>query len=434
MNVKHDLNYERVLMDGINDIVFIVKVEKSSGQFTYEFLNRKAIEKTKLDEGVIGKSISDVYPEKEAEFLLSHYQKVVSKRKSVVYEDSYYTPDGAKSYSETVLNPLFNSEGEVEQIVGIVKDITKERAADAAMKEYLDRLEESENRFKIIAEHAQDLITLIDRDGIITYVSPSYQNLLGFHDNEYIGKSFLHNIHPECRTKLEEEIRNSVQTKEPCKMQFQQKTQKGDWIWSELNATPVYDERDQFIYMVVLSRDITLQKEYESKLEHFAFHDSLTSLPNRRKFRDCLIEAIAGLREGKGRFAVLLMDIDRFKQINDEYGHDAGDEVIKEFGRRIKRSFSKEDVVARLGGDEFVALLKGVDSAEKATEAADRIQTSLKEPWRLKNCGMAVTSSIGIAISPSTDTTVFTILKNADKALYEAKDAGRNAFRIRIVE
>lgn len=314
-----------------------------------------------------------------------------------------------------------------EEVIGIyviLKDITDIIKAH-------HKLEESEERFRIIAENANDLISLINHKGEIIYASPSYKDILGFDNKEYEGKLFLYNIHPDDRNHLEKKIIRSIKDGQPFTATYKQFNHENVPVWSQTHGTPVYDNQNNFKHMVIVTRDISLQKEYEAKLEHFALHDSLTGLPNRRLFKERLGEALEAMQTNRSSLAVILMDVDHFKNINDEMGHDIGDGVIEEFGKRVNRTLRHNDMVARLGGDEFVIFLPEIESADEAVRVAKKIQNAMAEPWNIYGKSLHVTTSMGIAMAPSEGASTFSMLKNADIALYEAKDSGRNSYKLR---
>ncbi|MED3574603.1 PAS domain S-box protein [Cytobacillus praedii] len=321
-------------------------------------------------------------------------------------------------FTPTIVN------GDVVGIYWILKDITEQLTI-------LKMYQESEQRFRIIAENSQDLITMLDEKGKIIYVSPSYKTVLGFNKEEYIGKYFFHNIHLEHKDKMWESVLQSIKNEKSWKLQVLNKHKTKGWIWCELSGTPVFDNQSQFIHMVCVTRDIHLQKEYELKLKHIAFHDSLTNLPNRRLFKEKLTHILIESKKNKRGFAVFIMDIDHFKSINDEMGHDIGDEVLIEFGKRVSKCLQDDEIVARLGGDEFTVLLPNKQSEYEAASFAKQIQKSMDEPWIINNIKLKITTSIGIAIVADEYATESGILKTADIALYEAKRAGRNTYRIR---
>lgn len=325
--------------------------------------------------------------------------------------------DVISKFTPTIVN------GEVVGIYWILKDVTEQLMI-------LKMYQESEQRFRIIAENAQDLITMLDEKGKIIYVSPSYKTVLGFNKEEYLGKYFFHNIHLEHKDQLWESVLQSIKNEESWKLQVLNKHKTKGWIWCELCGTPVFDNQRQFIHMVCVTRDIQLQKEYEMKLKHIAFHDSLTNLPNRRLFKDKLTYTFNESRKNNSRFAVIIMDIDHFKSINDEMGHDIGDEVLVEFSKRVSKCLQDGEMVSRLGGDEFTVLLPNKQSENDVAAIALQIQRSMDETWNINNHEFKITTSMGIAIVTDEYETESSILKAADLALYEAKKAGRNTYRI----
>ncbi|GGM18700.1 hypothetical protein GCM10011351_00630 [Paraliobacillus quinghaiensis] len=316
-------------------------------------------------------------------------------------------------------------DGQVIGIYAIIRDVSNFVTSQK-------RLEESEERFRIIAEYAHDLISLINDEGDIIYASPSYKKILGFDNKEYEGNSFLYNIHPDDIDLVREKVNLSIEDRHPFIVQFKQFTYNNTYIWSQSHGAPVFDDQNNFKHLVIITRDISLQKEYESKLKHFANHDPLTNLPNRRLFKSRLCDALDDVKQdNKDGIALIMMDIDHFKKINDTLGHDIGDSVIEDFGARISQSIRETDTVARLGGDEFVVLLPHIHSKENVVSIVEKIQKSLQHSWDIHEHKLEVTTSMGVVMASKQGTTSFSILKNADIALYEAKNDGRNTYKIR---
>ncbi|MCH1625417.1 sensor domain-containing protein [Ferdinandcohnia quinoae] len=425
-----DLNFQRVLMEGIKEIVYIIRVGENS-DFYVDFLNRTAMEKSGMSQSVLGQSIQDIFPKEKASILYENCKEVVTSQDCVKYEQFIESPFGEKFYYEITLNPIFDQLKKCTHIILLANDITEKKWGQFEIKEYWERLLESEKRFRIIAENSQDLITLLDNKGEIIYASPSYKDVLGFDSQEYIGRLFFHNVHPDYINELEKALSLSMNDGTPFKLQIKQQNKKGKMIWCESHGTPVFDDLGEFIHIVVVTIDISLQKEYESRLNYFAFHDSLTELPNRRYFKNCLEKVLENSHEKLTELAVIMTDIDHFKSINDTMGHDVGDAVIVEFGNRIRKNIQDQDIVARLGGDEFVILMRDVEDCDNAVERAEKIQKAIREPWHINDLVLEVTTSMGVVIAPKEGATVSSLLKEADLALYEAKESGRNLFTIR---
>lgn len=311
----------------------------------------------------------------------------------------------------------------VAGIYGILRDVS-------VLVNSQKQLKESEEHFRIIAENAHDLISLINEKGEIIYASPSYQDILGINHKEYKGNLFLHNIDPDDLEHVNQKVNQSKLDGRPFTVQFKQFNSKNQAIWSHAHGTPVFDSQNNFKHLVVITRDISLQKKYEEKLHHFANHDSLTGLPNRRLFKERLTAVMMDHSNGNNHPTVIMMDIDNFKDINDELGHDIGDCVIEELGKRISKAIGPNNLVARLGGDEFVVLLTDTDSTDQAISLAKAIQHSLQQPWDIQNYSLVITISVGIATAPTQSATAHSMLKNADVAMYQAKNDGGNTYKV----
>jgi len=419
---KFNTSLNKILLDSITDMVFIMSVVNSY-EFIYEYLNYAALNNTTYKEDIIGQPIYKVNSTETATLLYKHYQEAARNQTIVTYKDTYRSTLGHIRYAKTKLTPIINEHKQCTHIIAIVKDITHKINISK-------QLEESEEHLRIIVENAKDLITLINHRGEIIFTSPSYKSILGFDHKEYIGQYFLHNVHPDDRGRVSQQMQRAIKNKDTFTVKFRQYNYKNERIWSEANGAPVYDAHDTFKHLVVVTRDISKQKEYEAKLKHFALHDSLTGLLNRRLFNEYLTAALNNIQEHMNKIAVIMLDVDNFKNINDQFGHDTGDEVIKEFGKRICQSLSEKNIVARLGGDEFIILLPSITTIHEVIDLAEKIKMMMQKPWKINENILNVTSSMGIAIT-STKQTAHSIWKQADIALYQAKCAGGNTYKLK---
>jgi diguanylate cyclase (GGDEF)-like protein/PAS domain S-box-containing protein len=535
---KAKLSLVKALMDGIQEMVYIVRVEEDA--YYCEFLNRAVMEKLDLSENAIGKTFREFNDEDISNCIELQFNQVLKSKKIVVFENIFTVNTGEQIYGETTLTPILNSEGLCTHLVGITKDITNVKIAQAEYQslfdynadaiftvdlnghilggnftveqmsgysmeeligvnfiEYVDPADresarecfrlslegtykdyrlnfldktgekvgclikltpiklkneitgvfavlkdmreldklvgkyiESQKSFQIIAENVQDVVILMNKGKEYLYVSPSSKEVFGF-NNESIGeKTAFFNIHSDDIEVLEQQFNQSVLDGKSYTVHLKAKHKERGWIWTEINGNPVFDEQKNFQHMLMIARDITLQKEKEEQLQYFAYHDSLTGLPNRRYFKVRLSRAIE-LQEEKGdRFAVILFDIDDFKKINDSYGHEVGDYVIQEFSERLKSTFREEDVVARLGGDEFIALLTKAEKEEDIILTVNKIHQVMEAPWLIQKTDIKITTSIGVAYSTTSGAIATSIVRTADEAMYEVKRAGKNLYRI----
>jgi diguanylate cyclase (GGDEF)-like protein len=205
--------------------------------------------------------------------------------------------------------------------------------------------------------------------------------------------------------------------------------ESGKKIWISISGEPVFDASGTFKGYRGVGKDITERKHDEERIHFLANHDALTSLPNRAMFGDVLNLAIRNARRYNRSFAVLFIDLDRFKNINDTLGHEAGDKLLQEMGKRISETLRSGDVVARLGGDEFVVLVQEVGEAKQAEAVARKVLATLVKPMSIRGQECRVTASIGICMYPSEAQDEQSLMKNADIAMYRAKDDGKNNYK-----
>lgn len=417
--LKNSQSRYRSLYENNADAIFSLDTNGNilSGNESVRFITGYLVDE------LIGTPLSSHLNEKDSELLSHHFQLALS-RVSQKFRTKFRGNKGQLIGISMHLVPAV-VESQVVGIYAIVKDM---REIDRLISQYT----ESENRFRIIAENAHDVIVLMDFRGEILYVSPSVNHVYGFDSEEYTQKSPFHNVHSDDLILVRDVYLQAVHEAKNFVLEIRMKHKTKGWIWSQLQGTPIFDEEEEFIHMLTISRDITLQKEHEAQLHYYAFHDSLTGLPNRRYFKKCLTEQLALLEETNEKLAVVLMDIDHFKEINDQFGHEIGDAVIEEFGKRIVLPLGNQDVAARLGGDEFVILLPNITTQLQAEKLVADIRSLFDRPWTILEHTLPIQASIGMVIVPAKEVTASSILKSADLAMYEAKSDGRSTYRLHI--
>jgi diguanylate cyclase (GGDEF)-like protein len=203
----------------------------------------------------------------------------------------------------------------------------------------------------------------------------------------------------------------------------------GATLFYDGSLSGILDRKGKLVGFVLMLNDITERRRYEDTIHHLAYHDALTDLPNRVLLSDRLGQALASANRTNTRGALMILDLDRFKDVNDTLGHSMGDLLLKSVGKRLKKLLRKSDTVSRMGGDEFVLLLPTVTSTESAALTATKIVTAFREPFLCGGQTLNVTASIGIAEFPDDGVDAETLLKNADIALYRVKEQGRNNFQ-----
>jgi diguanylate cyclase (GGDEF)-like protein/PAS domain S-box-containing protein len=310
-------------------------------------------------------------------------------------------------------------------------DVTERRRAEEAMRE-------SERRMRDILENVQLVAVLLDRDGVITYCNPYFLELVGYEEEDVIGRDWLEAFVPaEDREAGRVTLRDRMQLGAVAAHEETAiVTRHGDRRVVAWSNTLLRDWTGEVSGTASIGADVTDRRRAEEQLQHDAFHDALTSLPNRALFIDRLQAALARLQGAasrghhKGMFAVVFLDVDRFKLVNDSLGHSVGDRLLIELSGALKTAVRPGDTVARLGGDEFTILLEDLETRDEAVAVAERIQAVLREPLALAGHEVFATVSIGIALSAPGYRRAEDILRDADTAMYHAKALGKSRHQV----
>lgn len=298
-------------------------------------------------------------------------------------------------------------------------------------------LRETEVRYRTLVEQIPAVVYIagVGEGGDWLYVSPQIEAILGYTPQEWLAHPapFSSFLHPADRERVLAEEAFSGATGEPLRSEFRMVAQDGRAVWIRDEAHLVEDETGRPLLWQGLMSDITDLKKAEEQVAFLAYHDKLTRLPNRAMFEELLDLALTRARRKDLAVAVLFMDLDNFKLVNDSLGHDAGDELLQQMGARLKEALRETDVVARQGGDEFLVLLSDLergsqsvrpdaDTAVLAAETiAERIHELLRRPFAVGGTEFYITASIGISLFPLDGNDGKTLLKNADAAMYRSK-------------
>ncbi len=303
-------------------------------------------------------------------------------------------------------------------------------------------LSESERLHRFIVNNSPDFIYMLDAQGHFTYVNNMAEELLGYKRHELLGKHFSSIIHPYNAAEIhkffsEQRAGDRATNSIEIRLKVNQENEKSDYLENpelivELNAIGLYDEtgsgEKKFTGTLGCARDITERKRSEADVSYQAYHDILTQLPNRILFDDRLNQALAHAGRNGQKFAMLFMDLDRFKLINDTLGHIIGDLVLQQVSERILGCLRAEDTLARFGGDEFCLLLPEVSSRESVAAVAEKILKELRRPFSINDHELYLSASLGIAIYPLAGKTRDTLLQSADIAMYHVKANGKDGY------
>jgi diguanylate cyclase (GGDEF)-like protein/PAS domain S-box-containing protein len=318
---------------------------------------------------------------------------------------------------------LRNANGEIVGAIECIRDHSEQMKA-----------QERISLLAMIFENSGEAIIITDKLNNIIETNKSFSRLTGFSSEDAKGQN------PRI-------LKSGIEGKEFYEAMWNSILEKSYWqgeIWDKrkdgsiypkwLTITAIRDEADEVINYFASFSDITERKEAEKRIEHMAHTDALTSLPNRHTLVERLTQALEQAKRSEDSVAVLFIDLDRFKTINDSLGHHIGDFLLFEVAARLRDSVRSADIVARFGGDEFVVVLPQINSGIDAAYTAKQIQVALSKPYLLENNKVHTTPSIGISIFPHDGVTVAELLKNADSAMYSAKALGRNNFQMFTAE
>ncbi len=292
-----------------------------------------------------------------------------------------------------------------------------------------EALRQSEERFRSLVQNASDVIAILDSDGRIGYTSPAVRSVLGQSPEDLRGANVLDLVHVEERSAAVTYLDNVLaQPGGTLVTELRLRHSDGSWHDFEIVANNML-QQPAVEGIVATCRDITQRKAFERELSRLAFSDTLTGLPNRALLTDRLSHALARADRLTKRVAVMFLDLDRFKVVNDSLGHASGDQLLVDVANRISSCLRSGDTAARLGGDEFTILLEDVDDESQAVEIAERINHALRWPITLEGREVFVSASIGIALS-TRGLGPDGLLRNADLALYRAKADGRARYAV----
>jgi len=260
----------------------------------------------------------------------------------------------------------------------------------------------------------------------LLWVGPSTERVLGYTEAESVGANALDLVHRDDRADIEERMQLLMRTpRGNVSGTFRARAKDGRWLWLEMIGTNLLDE-PAVGAIVANYRDVSERKKVEEEMKHQALHDTLTGLPNRNLYQDRLGLALAHARRSGRPLAVMFVDLDLFKLINDNLGHVVGDRLLQEVGQRIVGCVRSSDTVARVGGDEFIVIIEDLEKTETAIEVAEKILEQIGGSYAVDGHQLHVTASVGISIFPNDSDDADALTRNADKAMYRAKELGRN--------
>jgi diguanylate cyclase (GGDEF)-like protein/PAS domain S-box-containing protein len=313
-------------------------------------------------------------------------------------------------------------EEEVRKLRRRVAELEAEKAERERLDELLPRVAEE---WRKTIDALPDSVSLIDRECRIRRTNKATAALLNLPFEKILGRNCFELFHFTTEPPEKCPFIKMLASRQPETEEFYLSDYKR-WVSNTVN--PMTDEGGNITGAVHILRDITEEKRTEERLVHLATHDALTGLPNRMLFHDRLSQALTRAQRHRQRLAVLILDLDNFKDINDSFGHAAGDKVLQTVGERLKTLLRKSDTVARMGGDEFVLLIPEIRRLENVIDIAHKILMCIRKPVVFDEHRIEITTSIGLALYPDDGEHGETLMKRADNALYRAKKQSRDTY------
>ncbi len=349
----------------------------------------------------------------ELEYLRSHGRLRRSR-----FELEQRRRDGGTDWVDIVMDLLEGEPGQGRELVGITRKVTAQRQLREALAARVAAIEE-----------AAEGVSIRTTDGQVEYVNPAYERLTGYSAEEIAGQTF-HVIGDEAeREKFYEGMLPALARGETWRGEMAATHRNGRRYVAAVSVSPIHGDGDQIVRLVSIVRDVTEERRMAQELERRAHYDELTGLPNRALFFDRLHERIRQARRAGEGLALLFMDLDGFKALNDTHGHQAGDRGLTEVARRFAATLRESDTLARVSGDEFAVLLGPMPHPEHAAQVAAKLLACLESPLEVTDDEPAVLGvSIGIARYPEDAEEAEVLLKRADEAMYAAKEAGRDRY------
>ena len=407
--------YQRALLDNFPFMVWLKDLES-------RFLSVNKVHANNFGENnpesLVGKTDFDYSPIEIAENYRKDDLSVLQTRQPKSVEETYVDTKGNQHWIETFKAPVTDQDGNLLGTVGFARDISDRKKI------------ETELQIAATAFESQEGMIVTDAYSNILKINHSFTRITGFTADEAVGKKM--NL-----------LRSGVHDAAFYKDMWDSIQSQGSWqgeIWNKRKCGEIYPEwltitavknRDNIVtHYVGTMIDITARKSIEERVHHLAHYDPLTDLPNRTLLTDRLHQALAQVRREKAKLALMFLDLDKFKPVNDLLGHDIGDLLLQAVAERLTTRIKRQtDTVARIGGDEFVIVLSQIESNQDAAMVANEVVSALTQPFLIEQHTINISCSIGIGIYPLHGSDVVSLMRIADQAMYEAKRAGRGCFR-----
>ena len=408
------------MRDFINNIDDIIQIVSPEGDFLfvnkawYTTLGYSPLETQNLN------LFDIIHPEHLEYCTVFFHQLLRGEEKEKKLETVFISKDGKPIYLEGMVNCRFEN-GQAISTRNIFRNVSEEHKAHEFLKTVVS-----------IFEKTQEGVAITDERRVVTFVNNAFTKITGYSEKDSIGKN-IHQILPDIGndSPIPEKMQASLEENEYWQGELWTKRKTDENYPLQITINAISNTTGKVTNYACLFSDIGERKKSEMQMQYLATHDTLTGLPNREMFFARANASILEAQEEKQKLAILFLDLDGFKYINDQYGHHAGDVLLKLIAQRLRNRTREEDLVTRFGGDEFAILLNRINSVEEAKKTSEAILKTLANPFNLGDFSVQITASIGISLYTQ-NTNIDLLLIEADKAMYEAKRLGKN--RVYFIE
>ncbi|KLU59516.1 cyclic di-GMP phosphodiesterase Gmr [Peptococcaceae bacterium CEB3] len=421
--LEHSQERYREILEHMSNAAVVFEIQENGQQFIIREFNRRAeiLEQVNRQD-VLGRSLTEVFPYAEQSGICTVLRRVRKTGHPEQFPAIYYPNGQDRRWRENYVYRLSTAE-----IVCLYRDVTARKQAE-------EELWQEKERAQITLHSIGDGVITTDVHGTVEYLNPIAEELTGWSLAEAKGKRFDEVFHIVSEIDAKE-VENPIARclKERRIVGLANHTvlihRHNHPFAIEDSAAPVLDRQGNLIGAVLVFHDVSDKRALLRQMTHQAHHDALTGLPNRLLFNDRLRQAIAQARRKNHHIAILFLDIDRFKLVNDTLGHAVGDHLLRSIAARLKGLLRESDTVGRQGGDEFILILPEIFGRTEAGTVAQKILTVFSTPFLLEQEEVFITPSIGISLYPDDGTDTETLVRHADAAMYSAKELGRNNYQ-----
>ncbi len=414
--MRRSLELYKIFADNAPLGIYIVR----EGKFV--FVNSKFKECVGYsDEELIGMPSLSLVHSEDREMVRMSAVSMLKRERTTPYEFRVITKNGATRWIMETVIPIY-FEGE-QEVLGNYMDVSENKQAEEILRE-------REERYRTILENIEDGYYELDTTGRFVFFNDSCGKIFGYAKDELMGMNCRDCTDKESWESVQSVFQNVYSALKPDRLQ--------DWVivrkdgfkrHIEASLAPIHGENGNAVGIRGIMRDVTERKKAEDTITFLAYHDALTGLPNRVLFNDRLSLALVHARRNDQKFAIMMLDLDKFKEVNDKMGHEVGDQLLQSVANRLRSRLREGDTVARMGGDEFMLLFPDIKQGDDCFVIAQKIVESFRRPFYLSSDELYVTTSVGVAIYPDDGADFDALKKYADAAMYNAKMSGRDNFK-----